>query len=170
VEVDVVSEWVEFESECHALKYHLLIEVWCAKGNLTEAINKSPERLILFLSHAKKGDGCSLMWAAASEVSGEHVGEGVEVIDGVWRKGGKPFEGRAFKGGREGLAENGIVRSVEGDVGDIDLEGRNHLRENAGWSVKYYLVPHGGRQLFLRRTNKICQTQALPYPNSQSPQ
>ena len=25
-------------------------------------------------------------------------------------------------GGREGLAENGIVRSVEGDMGDIDLE------------------------------------------------
>ena len=122
VEVDIVDEGAEFESECHALKYHFLIEVWCAKGSLTEAVNESPERLVLFLFDAKKGDGCSLLWAVAGEVSGKHVGEGVEVVDGVWQKGGKPFEGRAFKGGREGLAENGIMRSVEGDVGDIDLE------------------------------------------------
>jgi len=62
------------------------------------------------------------MWAAAGEVSGKDLGEGVEAVDRVWRKGGKPFEGRAFKGGREGLAENSVMRSVEGDVGDIDLE------------------------------------------------
>jgi len=122
VEVYVVSKGVGFESECHALKDHFLIEVWCAKGNLTKAVNESPERLVLFLSDAKKGDGCSLMWAVVGEVSGKHVGEGVKVVDGVWRKGGKPFEGRAFKGGRKGLAENGVVRSVKGDVGDIDLE------------------------------------------------
>jgi len=62
------------------------------------------------------------MWAVAGEVSGEHVGEGVKAIDGVWRKSGKPFEGGAFEGGREGLTENGIVRSVEGDMGDTDIE------------------------------------------------
>jgi len=50
------------------------------------------------------------------------VGKGVEAVNGVWRKGGKPFEGRAFKGGRKGLAKNNIMRSVEGDVGDLDLE------------------------------------------------
>ena len=62
------------------------------------------------------------MWAAADEVSGKHVGEGVEAVDGVQRKGGKPFQGRAFKGGRKGLAENSIIGSVEGDVDDVDLE------------------------------------------------
>jgi len=122
VEVDVIGKGAGFESECHALKYHFLIEVWCVKGSLAEVINESLKHLVLFMSDAKKGDGCSLMWAAASEVSGEHVGEGVEAVDGVWRKGGKPFEGMTFKDGREGLAENDIVRSVEGDVGDIDLE------------------------------------------------
>jgi len=100
VEVDVVSEGAGFESEGHALKDHFLIEVWCAKGNLTEAVNESLKCLILFLSDAKKGDSCSLMWAVAGEVSGKHVGEGVEAVDRVRRKGGKPFEGRAFKGGR----------------------------------------------------------------------
>jgi len=83
--------------------------VWCAKGSLTKTVNKSSERLVL-------------MWAVASEVSGKHVGEGVEAVNGVWQKGGKPFEGRAFKGGRKGLAENNIMESVEGDVGDVDLE------------------------------------------------
>ena len=62
------------------------------------------------------------MRAAAGEVSGEHVGEGVEAVNGVWRKGGKPFEGRALKGGRKGLAENNIMGSVEGEVGDVDLK------------------------------------------------
>jgi len=36
--------------------------------------------------------------------------------------------------------------------------------------VKYYLVPPGGRQLFLQRTNKICQAQVLPYLGLSSPQ
>jgi len=54
VEVDVVGEGAGFESECHALKYHFLIDVWCAKGSLTKAVNESPERLVLFLSDAEK--------------------------------------------------------------------------------------------------------------------
>jgi len=62
------------------------------------------------------------MWAAAGEVGGKHVGEGVEAVDGVWGKGGKPFEGRAFEGGKKSLAENSIMGSVEGDVCDVDLE------------------------------------------------
>jgi len=83
VEVDVVGEGAEFKSECHALKYHFLV-VWCVEGRLIEAVNESLKRLVLFLSDAKKRDGCGLMWAAASEVSGEHVGEGVKAVDGVW--------------------------------------------------------------------------------------
>ena len=54
VEVDVVGERVGFESECHALKYHFLIELWCAKGSLSETVNESLERLVLFLSAAEK--------------------------------------------------------------------------------------------------------------------
>jgi len=83
VEVDVIGEGARFESECHTLKYYFLVKVWCAKGNLTEAVDESPKRLVLFLSHAKKRDGCSLMWAAIGEVSGKHVREGVKAIDGV---------------------------------------------------------------------------------------
>jgi len=41
VEVDVVGEGARFESEFIALKYHFLIEVWCAKGSLTETVNES---------------------------------------------------------------------------------------------------------------------------------
>jgi len=62
------------------------------------------------------------MQGAADEVSGKHVGEGVEADNGVWREGGKPFKGRAFQGGRKDFAKNGIMGSVEGDVGDIDFE------------------------------------------------
>jgi len=62
------------------------------------------------------------MRAAADEMSGKHVGEGVEAFNGVWREGGKPFEGRALKGGRKGFAKNDIMGSVEGDVGDVDFE------------------------------------------------
>ena len=61
------------------------------------------------------------MRAVADEVSGEHVGEGVEAVNGVWREGGEPIEGRAFQDGRKGLAKN-IMGSVKGDVGDVDLE------------------------------------------------
>ena len=55
-------------------------------------------------------------------MGGEHVGEVVEAVNGVWQKGGKPFKGRAFQGGRKGLVENNIMGSVEGDVGDVDLQ------------------------------------------------
>ena len=55
-------------------------------------------------------------------MSGKHVGEGVEAVNGVRREGGEPFEGKAFQGGRKGLAKNSIMGSVEGDVGDVDLE------------------------------------------------
>jgi len=62
------------------------------------------------------------MRAAADEVSGKHVGEGFEAVNGVWREGGKPFEGRAFEGGKKGFAKSSIMGSVEGDVGDVDFE------------------------------------------------
>ena len=62
------------------------------------------------------------MRAAASEVSGKHVGKGVEAVDRVWREGGKPFKESAFVGCRKGFAKNGIMGSVEGDVRDVDLE------------------------------------------------
>jgi len=42
VEVDVIGEGAWFESECHTLKYHFLVKVWCAKGSLTEAVDESP--------------------------------------------------------------------------------------------------------------------------------
>jgi len=42
VEVDVISEWSEFEGEGHTLHYHFLVEVGCAKGDLAEAVNESP--------------------------------------------------------------------------------------------------------------------------------
>jgi len=54
VEVDVVGEGAGFKSECHALKYHFLIEVWCAKGSLTKTVNESTKCLVLFLSDAEK--------------------------------------------------------------------------------------------------------------------
>ena len=39
VEVDVVGEGAVFKSECHALKYHFLVEVWCTKSSLAETVN-----------------------------------------------------------------------------------------------------------------------------------
>jgi len=119
VQVDVIGEGARFKSEGHALKYHFLVKVWCAKGSLTESSNECPEHLILFLSDAEERYCCSLMWATVGEVSGKHVGEGVEAVNGVWRDGGKPFEG---KGGRKCLEKNGIMGIVEGDVGDVDFE------------------------------------------------
>jgi len=62
------------------------------------------------------------MRATAGEVSGKHVGEGVKAVNGVWQEGGKPFEDRAFQGGRKDFAKNDIMGSVEGDVGDVDFE------------------------------------------------
>jgi len=54
VQVDVVGEGAGFKSEGHALKYHFLVEVWCAKGNLTESINECPKCLVLFLSDTEE--------------------------------------------------------------------------------------------------------------------
>jgi len=59
---------VRLKGESHALENHILVEVWGAKGYLTEAINKCPERLTLFLPDAEEGDCSSLMCAAASEM------------------------------------------------------------------------------------------------------
>jgi len=74
-----------------ALEDHLLIEVWCTKSCLTEAIYERSEWFVLFLLDAHEGDGGSLVWAAAGEMGGEHVREDVETVDGIRRKGGEPF-------------------------------------------------------------------------------
>ena len=54
------------------------------EGGLVEAVDGGLQRLVLFLSDTEEREGCGLMWAAASEVSSEHVGEGVEAVDEVW--------------------------------------------------------------------------------------
>jgi len=59
------------------------------------------------------------MWAATSEVSGKHVGEGVKIVDGVWGKGSEPFKGRTFEGGGKSVTEEGIVGCIKGDVGYV---------------------------------------------------
>jgi len=91
VEVDIVGEGAGLEGECHTLKDHFLVEVWGSKGCLTETINEHSEWFALFLSNAQEGDCGSLVWAAASEMGGENMGESVEVIDGVGWKGCEPF-------------------------------------------------------------------------------
>jgi len=53
MEVDIVGEGAGLKGEGHALEKHFLVEVWGAKGCLTETINKCPERLTLFLPDAK---------------------------------------------------------------------------------------------------------------------
>jgi len=53
VQVDV-GEGAEFKSEGHELKYHFLVNVWCAKGSLIESINECPEHLVLFLFDAEE--------------------------------------------------------------------------------------------------------------------
>jgi len=65
--------------------------VWGAKSCLTETIYERSKCFALFLSNAQEGDCGSLMWAAASEISGEHMGESVEVVDGVGWEGCEPF-------------------------------------------------------------------------------
>jgi len=54
--------------------------VWGAKSCLTETIYERSEWFAFFLSNAQEGDCGSLMWAAASEMGGEHKGESVEVV------------------------------------------------------------------------------------------
>ena len=102
VQVDVVGEGAEFESECHTLQYHLLVKVWRPKGGLNKTIEERK--------------GCGLIWMAAGEVSSEHVEGGVKAVNGVWRQICEPFEGGAFKGGWKGFAVNDIVGSVEGNM------------------------------------------------------
>ena len=72
-----------------------MVEVWGAKGSLTEAIYERSEWFALFLSNAKKGNCGSLVWTAASEMGGKHMGEGVEAVDGVrWSVRGSHWAGR----------------------------------------------------------------------------
>jgi len=52
VEVDVVGEGAGLQGKCHALEYHLLVEVWGAKSCLTEVIYERSEWFALFLSNA----------------------------------------------------------------------------------------------------------------------
>jgi len=86
VEVDIIGEGAGLEGECHTLEDHFLIEVWGSKGCLTETINERSEWFALFLSNAKEVDCGSLVWAAASEIGREHMGESIEAVDGVeWR-------------------------------------------------------------------------------------
>jgi len=51
-----------------------LVEVWGSKSCLTEAIYERFEWFALLLSDAQKGDCGSLVWTAASEMGGEHMG------------------------------------------------------------------------------------------------
>ena len=86
MEVDVVGEGAGLQGECHALEDHLLVEMWGAKSYFTEAIYERSEWFALFLSNAKEVDCGSLVWAAASEIGREHMGESIEAVDGVeWR-------------------------------------------------------------------------------------
>jgi len=83
MKVDVVGEGVELKDEGHTLENHFLVEVWGANGSLVEAIDECPKRLTLFLPNAEEGDYSSLMSAAASKMSCEHVGEDVEAVDRI---------------------------------------------------------------------------------------
>jgi len=89
-----------------------LVEVWGAKSCLTEAIYERSEWFALFLSNAQEGDCGSLVWTAASEMGGEHVGKNIEAVDGVRRKGCEPFQSRALEGGGEGFAEDYVLGRV----------------------------------------------------------
>ena len=53
VKVDVVSEGSGLQGEGHALEYHFLVKVWCAKGCFTEAVDECSEWFIGFLSDAQ---------------------------------------------------------------------------------------------------------------------
>ena len=68
MEVDIVGEWAGLEGKGHTLEDHFLVEVWGAKGCLTEMVDECPEWLTLFLPDAYEGYCSSLMWAAASEM------------------------------------------------------------------------------------------------------
>jgi len=91
VEVDVVGEGARLQGKCHALEYHLLVEVWGVKSCLTEVIYERSEWFALFLSNAQEEDCGSLVWTAASKMGGEYVGKNVETVDGVGQKSCEPF-------------------------------------------------------------------------------
>jgi len=57
--------------------------VWYEEDGPAKAVDEDSQRLILFLSDVEEREGCGLIWAIAGEVSSEHMGEGVEVVDGV---------------------------------------------------------------------------------------
>jgi len=59
------------------------------------------------------------MWAASSKVGGKHVGEGVEIVDGVWGKGNEPLKGKTFEDGGKSLTKDDIVGCIEGNVGYV---------------------------------------------------
>jgi len=89
--VEVVGEGPGLQGKCHALEDHLLVEVWGAKSCLTEAIYERSEWFALLLSNAQEGDYGSLVWTAANEMGGEHVGKNIKAFDGVRWKGCEPF-------------------------------------------------------------------------------
>ena len=116
--MDVISE----RSGLRVRTIHFLIEVGCAEGSLAEAIDESPKCLVLFLSDTEEGGSCGLMWAAANEMGCKHVGEGVKIVNGVWREGSEPFKGRAFEGGGKSFVEDDIMGCIEGDMGYVYFE------------------------------------------------
>jgi len=61
------------------------------------------------------------MWAASSEMCGEHVGKSVKVVDGVGWEGGEPLEGGAFECCGESFAEDCVLGRVQGDVCDVNF-------------------------------------------------
>ena len=50
------------------------------------------------------------------------MGECVQGVNRVWGKGGEPFKGRAFEGGRKNFTENDIMGCIEGEVGYVYFE------------------------------------------------
>ena len=55
-------------------------------------------------------------------MSCEHVWEDVEAVDRVRWERSEPFEGGAFEGGGKGFAKDGVLGSVQGYVGDVELK------------------------------------------------
>ena len=96
--------------------------MWGAKSYLTEAIYERSEWFALFLSNAQERDCDSLVWTAANNMGGEHVGKNIEVVEGVRQKGCEPFQSRALEGGGEGFAEDCVLGRVQGDMGDVDFK------------------------------------------------
>jgi len=111
MEVDVISERSGLKSEGHTLEYHFLVEIGCVEGGLAEVVYESLQRLVFFLSDAKEGEICGLIWAAASEMSSKHVGKGVKTVNEVWQES----SGTSF-------AEHDIMGCIEGDMSYVYFE------------------------------------------------